>query len=179
MICAHHLVYYFLGQLDTTISINTTNNSHNDSKGTTTMNNKQQQEPKTEVGVLDLYTEEVNGAVWLSHDDIQRIVTSSNELFQLKLEQQQNDDSNINDNKNSSNESIEEILLWNNIKTTIKFHDSHEDNGVISDDDNDEIKEPQHAVTFRMIATSTSTITTTTSTTTMTTIPLSVCQQRQ
>lgn len=35
----------------------------------------------------------VDGAVWLSHDDIQRIATSSNELFQLKLEQQQ--DNNI------------------------------------------------------------------------------------
>ena len=56
MICAHHVVCYFLGQLNTTIIINATNNSHRDSK-------------------------EVDGAVWLSHDDIQRIVTLSNELF--------------------------------------------------------------------------------------------------
>ena len=178
MIRAHHVVCYYLGQLDTTISTNATNNSHNDSsKGTTATNNEQQQKPKTAMGVLDLCTEEVDGAVWLlSHDDIQRIVmlTSSNELFQLKLEQQQqNDNSNIDGNKNSSNESIEEILLWNNIKTTIPFHASHDDNGVISDDDDDEIKEPQHAVTFRTLATPTITTSTTPASTTITTIPLS------
>ena len=89
------------------------------------------------------------------------------------MEQQQNDNSNIDDNKNSSNESIEEILLWNNIETTIPFHASHDDNGVISNDDDDEIKEPQHAVTFRTLATTTITTTSLMTTITMTTIPLS------